>query len=170
MFFDLDWFKNLPPEIATLLIAMIPVFELRGAIPIALKIYQLDVFSAFFWSVLGNLIPIVFILWTLGPVSCFLRKRFKILDKFFVWLFGWTRKKHTKKIERWGALALIIFVAIPLPATGGWSGALAAFVFEISPKKALPLITLGVLIAGIIVTLLTTGIIKAFWLTKVFLL
>lgn len=170
MFFDLDWFKNLPPEVATLLFAMLPVFELRGAIPIALKIYQLNIYNAYFWAVLGNIIPIIFILWILGPISGFLRKHFKILDKFFIWLFRWTRRKHNKKFEKWGELALIIFVAIPLPITGGWSGALAAFVFGIPFRKALPLIVLGVLIAGVIVTLFTAGIIKAFWLTKVFLL
>ena len=76
-------------------------------------------------------------------------------DKFFTFLFERTRRKHSKKFEKWGALALITFVAIPLPITGGWSGALAAFVFGIPFKKALPLIFSGVIIAGVIVTGLT---------------
>ena len=84
----------------------------------------------------------------------------KFFNRFFTYLFERTRKKHNGKFEKWGALALITFVAIPLPVTGGWSGALAAFVFGIPFKKALPLIFLGVIIAGAIVTGLSLGVFK----------
>ena len=148
------------PEIITFLIAMSPIFELRGAIPAAL-IYGLSLPTAFFWAVLGNVISITFVLLFLDPISKFLMKNFKVFGKLFKKLFEKTRKKHNHRFEKWGALALIAFVAIPLPFTGGWTGALAAFVFGIPFKKSFPLISFGILIAGIIVSVISAGAIKA---------
>jgi len=140
------------PQLITFLIAMMPVSELRGAIPVALQVYELSPFSAFFWAVLGNLVAAALVLLLLEPFSNYLRHNFYFFNRFFTWLFERTRRKHNSKFEIWGALALVSFVAIPLPLTGAWTGAVAAFVFGIPFKKAFPLIALGVLIAGIIVT------------------
>lgn len=140
---------------------MLPISELRGAIPFAIGVYDMQVSTAFFWAVLGNIIPVIFILWGLDLlINKFLIHRIYILNRFFTWLFENTRRKHTKKFERWRDLALVVLVAIPLPFTGAWTGALAAFVFGVPIKRALPLIVLGVLIAGIIVTSVTMGIIN----------
>jgi len=147
----------MPKEILTLLISMIPVGELRSSIPIAINVYGLSVFSAFFFSVLGNILIALFLLLTLEPVSRFLDDHFYWLNRFFAWLFERTRKKHSQKFENWGALALITFVAIPLPMTGVWSGCLAAFVFGIHFKKSFPSVVIGALIAGIVVTLISLG-------------
>ena len=157
---NLNIFNHLTPELSTFLIAMIPIGELRAAIPIALIIYHLPPLKAFIWSVLGNLVPGFIILWFLGPLINFLEKHFYVLNRFFVWLFERTRRKHSKKFEDWGALALMSFVAIPLPMTGVWSGAIAAFVFGIPYKKGVLMISLGAIIAGIIVTLASLGILK----------
>lgn len=143
------------PEIKTFLIAMSPFLELRGSIPIALGVYHLPVWSAYLFSILGNLVPVIFLLWLLGWTSKFLSRHFYFFNRFFAWIFEITRKKHTKKFERWKEFALIILVAIPLPLTGAWTGSLAAFVFGVPSKKAFPLIALGVIIAGLIVTLIT---------------
>ncbi len=151
-------FNNFPPEIATFIISMLPVSELRGAIPIAIGIYDLDPVTAYIIAVVGNIIPVIFILKYIDPISKFLMSRSKFFNRFFTHLFEYTRKKHNGKFEKWGALALITFVAIPLPITGGYSGAVAAFVFGIPFKKALPLIFLGVMIAGVIVTGLSLGV------------
>lgn len=148
------------PEFITLLISMLPISELRGAIPIAIGVYNMSVLSAFFWAVLGNIIPVIFILWLLERVSNFLSHHIYFFNRFFVWLFENTRRNHLKKFERWRDLALVILVAIPLPFTGAWTGALAAFVFGIPIRRAFPLIVLGVLTAGIIVSLVTIGIIS----------
>jgi len=153
-------FNNFPPEIATFIISMLPISELRGAIPVAIGIYHLNPIEAYFLAVIGNIIPVVFILKYLEPVSEYLMFKSKFFNKFFTYLFERTRKKHNGKFEKWGALALITFVAIPLPITGGWSGALAAFVFGIPFKRALPLIFLGIMIAGVIVTGLSLGVLK----------
>lgn len=158
----LEYIKDLPPEIATMILAMIPITELRAALPIGLTVFNLSAFEAYFWSVLGNMLPVLFILWFLEPVANFLRKYSKTMDRFFIWLFSRTRHKHSKNFERWGALALVGLVAIPLPITGSWTGALAAFIFGIKYWRALFLIFLGVLIAGLIVTLISLGLMGIF--------
>ncbi|PKL72738.1 ligand-binding protein SH3 [Candidatus Kuenenbacteria bacterium HGW-Kuenenbacteria-1] len=145
-------------QLMTLLIAMTPINELRGTIPIAIGIYKLPVFEAFFWAVFGNMIPIFFLLWFFGSLSKILMERFYFFNRFFTWLFERTRKNFYQKFKQYGNIALIIFVAIPLPMTGAWSGAVAAFLFGIPYWKALGLIFVGVLLAGLIITLITMGI------------
>ncbi|HDZ54405.1 MAG TPA: ligand-binding protein SH3 [Candidatus Nealsonbacteria bacterium] len=149
------------PELKTFLIAMSPVVELRGSIPMALEVYKMPVWSAYLFSVLGNLVPLILIISIFSPVSRFLSKKFGFFDQFFTWIFIHTRKIHQSKFEKWGKnLTVIILVAIPIPFIGGWTGAIAAFVFGISFKKALPLIIIGSSLAGIIVIILTLGISK----------
>lgn len=141
-----------------LITAMVPIGELRVAIPLGLTTFGLGVVETYIISVIGNMIPIIFIVFLLDPVSKFLMKHSKFFNWFFNWLFKRTHTKHSKRFETLEEVALVTFVAIPLPVTGAWSGAAAAFVFGIPPKKSLPLIFLGVLIAGAIVTALTEGI------------
>ncbi len=151
-------FNDFPPELATFIISMLPISELRGAIPVAIGVYHLDPIKTYFLAIIGNIIPVVFILKFIDPISRYLMSKSKFFNKFFTHLFEYTRKKHNEKFEKWGALALITFVAIPLPVTGGWSGALAAFVFGIPFKRALPLISFGIMIAGVIMTGLSLGV------------
>jgi len=158
MFNYIAWFQNFPPEAATAMIAMIPIAELRVALPVALLIYKMSFWPAFFWSVLGNMVPIFFIVFLLRPAADFLIRHSKWAKKFFDWWFARVRRKFEKGILKYGInLALVIFVAIPLPLTGAWSGAVASFLFGIPPRRALILIAFGVIIAGIIVGLLTGG-------------
>ena len=147
-------------ELKVFLIAMSPIFELRGSIPMALGVFHLPIWSAFLISVIGNIVPVVFILLLLETVSDFLSRHSCFFQRFFTWLFERTRKKHAKTFETGRNLALLIFVAIPLPLTGAWTGALCAFLFGIPFKRALPTIAGGVVIAGVIITLATLGIIK----------
>jgi len=150
------------PRILTFLTAMTPIGELRAAIPIALLTYGMNIYETYIISVIGNMVPVVAILWVLEPVSKFLMKRFRLARRFFNWLFGYTRRRHSKRFEKYKGYALIGVVGIPLPVTGGWTGALIAFVFGIPPKKALLHIFIGVLIAGIIVTVIckTVGYVR----------
>jgi uncharacterized membrane protein len=142
-------------EWQTFLLAMIPIGELRISIPIALTTYNLDWLSTYFFSVIGNLIPVALLLRFLGPISGWLSENSKIFQRFFSWLFERTRKKYNQSTEKYGCLALTIFVAIPFPFTGGWTGALIAFLFGIPFKLAFPLIALGVMTAGGIVLAIT---------------
>lgn len=141
-----------------LVLAMTPIGELRAAIPLGITHYNMGILLTYFVAVIGNVLPVIGIVFLLEPVSNWLMKHSRFFKWFFEWLFERTRKKHGKKFEVFEEVALVTFVAIPLPMTGGWSGALAAFVFGIPPKKSLPLIALGVAIAGIIVTLITVGV------------
>jgi len=149
------WFQNFSPELATFLIAMVPISELRAAIPIGIKVYHLSIWSAYIWSVLGNLVPMILIVLILAPIADFLSRHFKIFQKFFDWLFEHTRKRGAKKFEKWGEAAVFILTATPIPLLGGWTGPLAAFVFGIKLRKSIPLVILGCLTAGVIVTILT---------------
>lgn len=151
-------FKNFPPEAATMLIAMTPIAELRVALPVAMLVYDLSFAAAFFWSVLGTMLPIFFIVYLLKPIANFLIKHWQLARKFFDWWFGRVRRKFERGVLKYGIdLALIIFVAIPLPFTGAWSGAVASFLFGIPPRRALIFIAIGVIMAGIIVGILTGG-------------
>lgn len=145
---------SIPSWFATIILSALPISELRGAIPIAIGVYGIDPIEAYFLAVLGNLIPVIPLLLFLEPVSNFLR-RFKLGDMFFTWLFTRTRQKHSDRMEKYGLLALTMFVAIPLPVTGAWTGCAAAFVFGIKFRHALLAIFAGLLIAGIVVTLVT---------------
>lgn len=144
-------------EIQTFLLAMTPIGELRVSLPLALTVYHLDWKIAFFLSVIGNLIPSVLILFFMPFLSKWLSKNCRVCQKFFSWFFEKIKERHKAKMEKYGALALTAFVAIPLPLTGVWTGALIAFLFNIPFLKAFPLIALGVIIAGIIVLGLTSA-------------
>jgi uncharacterized membrane protein len=146
-------------ELQTFLIAATPFIELRGSIPIALFGFNLSVLSAFIFSVLGNIFPCIFILLFLDKVSSFLSRKNLYFKRFFTWLFNRTKNKNQNNFEKYKELFLILFVAIPLPVTGAWTGSLCAFLFNVPFKKALPLISLGVMISGVIVTLISLGII-----------
>ena len=143
-------------ELWTIIIAASPIVELRGAIPMAMGIFNFSWSKALFLSLIGNLLPIIPLLWFLDKLSGYLSERFVFFNKFFTWLFTRTREKTTNSFNRWGKWALIIFVAIPLPFTGVWTGSAAAFLFGVEYKQAFCLISLGAVLAGIIVTILTS--------------
>ncbi len=108
---------------------------------------------AFIWGVLGNLAPVPFILWLLPPVAGWAERHWSWLHRIIERLSSYTERRHSRRFERLRDLALITFVAIPLPVTGAWSGSLAAYVFGVRRWRALALITVGVLIAGVVVSL-----------------
>lgn len=135
-------------EIAVVVLAALPISELRGAIPMALAM-GFSPQKAYFLAFVGNLIPVVPLLFLLEPISARLR-HIKIFERFFDWLFERTRRKATL-IEKFEALGLILFVAIPLPITGAWTGCVAASLFKIRFRYALLAIVAGVAIAGLVV-------------------
>jgi len=139
------------------LTAMMPLGELRVSIPLGIGLYQLSPWLALGLSFVGNAIPVVLLYFLLEPITYGLRKLGRPIDKFFIWLFAHTYHRHAASFDKYGSLALMIFVAIPLPLTGGWTGALVAYVFGIKWQYAIPSLLLGILGAGIIVTMLTVG-------------
>ena len=148
---------KISPELITVLLAALPVSELRGAIPYAMTVGGMGWQKAFALSVVGNFLPVVPILLLLESVSNWLR-RYRLWDRFFTWLFERTRRRG-RLVERFEAAGLVLFVAVPLPVTGAWTGCIAAFIFKIPLKLALPAILCGILIAGTVVTLASLGMI-----------
>ena len=158
--------KGLSEDAAIVAISTLPIVELRGAIPVGhvllpdtdkstrLGIDDLRRAGRIFgWAVLGNMLPVPFILLLLGPVSSLCMK-IPLGKKFFDWLFARTRRK-TADIEKYEFWGLAIFVAIPLPATGAWTGAMAGWLLGLNFFRSLLSIFLGVLIAGVIMTALS---------------
>ena len=157
--------KGLSEDAAIAAISTLPIVELRGAIPVghvlfpdadpSTRLGRDDLRRSariFLWAVLGNMLPVPFILLLLGPVSSLCMK-VPVGKRFFDWLFARTRHK-TADIEKYETLGLTVFVAVPLPVTGAWTGAMAAFLMGLSFPHAMISIFLGVLIAGAIMTVL----------------
>jgi uncharacterized membrane protein len=149
---------GIPPEATAAILATLPLTELRGALPVALLVLELPNGSAYFWTVLGNLVPMFFIFWLLPIVITFARKQSGWLDNVLEKYFLKLKKKHGEKYSKWGAFFLMLFVAIPLPGSGVWTGSVLAVLFEIKPKLAMSYITIGLLIAGLLVMAITKGV------------
>ena len=152
---------NLPIIIRYLLtglIGMVPVIELRGAIPIGVVTFQLSYIEAFICSFIGNIIPVYFIVKYIRPLFDFFG-RWKPIKKIIDWASNKANKKiaENPKIRTVVFSTLFLFVAIPLPGTGAWVASLIANFLELEPKKAIPPIYLGVLTAGIIMLIITAA-------------
>lgn len=145
--------KGVAPELIVVIISMIPVVELRGSIPVAILLFNIPWLEAAVLSIIGNMIPVPFLLllidWFFGLIS-----KVKPGRKFTEWLFTRTRRKG-KSIEKYEEIGLVVFVGIPLPGTGGWTGALAANIFGLRFWRSMLFIFLGVIMAAIIVTALS---------------
>lgn len=148
----IHYLQGLPKELITLIIATLPILELRGAIPVGISLNQ-SIPKTIILAIAGNLMPVIPLLLLMESVSEKLRQ-FKLWHRFFVWLFERTERR-AQLVERYGAIGLIFFVAIPLPVTGAWTGCVAATLFKIKFKYAFAAITIGVIIAAAIVVTLT---------------
>ncbi len=140
-----------------IVITFVPGVELRGAIPLAITVYKMSPLAAFLIITFVNIliIPVVFLLWDL---ALFLARKVKFIDIYLKKLDARSRSV----IEKYGFWGLTLFVAVPLPGTGAYTGAFIAEIFGMEKKKAFWATALGVLIAGIVVTLLTTGALSVF--------
>ena len=142
--------------IITFLVSMVPVIELRGAIPIGVAM-GLNPWVAFIVSAIGNMVPVPFII-------LFVRKIFLWMRKFekFRRLVDWFEAKGEKageKLVKYEMFGLFLLVAIPLPGTGAWTGSLVAALFDLQLKRSVPIIFAGVLAAGLIVLFVTYGVV-----------
>ena len=141
--------------ILVFIISLMPILELRGGL-IAAALLGLPPVPAYIISIIGNLIPIPLILWLLDYVFDFMKKH-NILKKFVLFC---ERKGNEKKdkIEKLGFLGLVLFVGVPLPGTGAWTGCLIATILRMDKKKAFLAATLGVIMASIIMMLISYGV------------
>ena len=143
--------------IYTFLLSLTPVVELRGSIPISYLKFNLPINLATTISILGGVCIAIILPWILPIVAKFLEKYIPLLHNFLNWHFKRTQSKHSYKLKIFGDIILITIVAIPLPGTGAWTGSILAYLFHIPYKKAIILISIGVIISGITVALLTVS-------------
>ena len=139
----------------TFLVAMVPVVELRGAIPFGV-VRGLNLWTAIIASMLGNLIPVPFIILFIRKIFAWMRAHMPKLDGLVIRMEKKAEKSRAA-VEEYAFWGLVILVAIPLPGTGAWTGALVAAMMEIRLKRAFPAIAIGVAIAGVIVSVITYG-------------
>ena len=139
----------------TFLVAMVPVIELRGAIPFGVA-RDLGIWTAIAASVLGNLLPVPFIVLFIRNVFSWLRKRHARLNDLVNRLEARAEGKEDT-VRRYAFWGLVLLVAIPLPGTGAWTGALVAAMMRMPLRKAFPAIAVGVVIAAVVVSVITYG-------------
>lgn len=144
---------NLDNIIKVLLMAAAPIGELRLALPVAMHTYNYSWQAAFLVSVIGNLLPIPFVLLLLDPVAR-IASKVKLLDRLIQWVFSYTGRR-SDEVKKYEGVGLMLFVAIPLPGTGAWTGAIVAYLLKLNFWYAFVSIALGVVIAGVIVTVLS---------------
>ncbi len=140
----------------TMLISMLPVVELRGGLPAGVAM-GLPIPTAYIAALVGNMLPVPFIILFIRPLFQWLRVHVPKLGGFASQLEQRAQEKSVDvaRFQLWG---LLIFVAIPLPGTGAWTGALIAAVMDMRLRRAVPAIFAGVVIAGLIITVLTYGV------------
>jgi uncharacterized membrane protein len=158
----ISYFSQFPKEWAVFFLSMLPITELRATIPLAITQFQMPPVIAFLYAVSGNAFMGVIVVLIVEPVVKYFVEKFTPIHNFWQRYINRIYIKHEKNFEKWGALALIAFIAIPLPMTGAFTGAVAASVFGVPFKKAAPVILAGCVVAGIIVigiTLFIQGVI-----------
>ena len=138
--------------------AMTPVGELRLALPVAILGFKMPIWSAMFWSILGNMIPVTVILLFVDKFHHWVGKRTGFVSSSWLkYLEKAQQKFDAKKYEKYGLIALAIFVGVPLPMTGAWTGAVIAFLLALPFKKAWVAIFAGVIMSAVITLLVSLG-------------
>lgn len=150
-----QFFSAWPTPLATAALAASPVTELRLAIPIAIHVWSLAPFDALLYAFLGNLLPIIPLYFGLMKLRQVCEKRLPRLVRPIDAMLGRGERRLKDQYARYGAFALFLFTAIPLPLTGVWSATIAAVALKIPFKQAAIGIVLGVVVAGLIVTALS---------------
>ena len=148
-------------ELCVLFCSMIPIIELRGAIPLGAAL-GLPWWQNYFISIVGNFIPVPFILLFINAILRWMsNSRVKFFNKVANWLYS-KAEKNREKIEKYAFWGVALFVAIPLPATGAWTGSLVAAVFNMKFWKSMLSAIIGICVAGIVMTLISYGFVAAF--------
>lgn len=153
--------ETLGAHFGVIICSMIPIIELRGGIPLGMAL-GLPWWQSFIYAVIGNMIPVPFILLFIKKIIAWTTTcRIKFLNKFGNWLVK-KAEKNREKIEKYSFWGVCLFVAIPLPMTGAWTGTLVASVIDMKFWKAMLSAFIGVLIAATVVTLIAYGALAAF--------
>ena len=146
-------------ELIVFIISILPILELRGGL-IAASLLNVSPLTGYIVSIIGNTLPVPFILLFINKILDWMGKsKIKWMNKLSKWLDK-KAKKHKDSIEKYGYLGLTLFVGVPLPGTGAWTGCLAASVLNMDKKKSFISIMLGIIMASIIMMLISYGLLK----------
>ena len=144
-------------EILVFIISLLPILELRGGL-LAAALMGLDPIPSYIISIIGNVIPVPFILLLITKILEWMRKsKISLLNRIAKWLDEKV-EKHKGQIEKYGYLGIVLFVGIPLPGTGAWTGSLIASVLELDKKKTFLAVLIGIFMASIIMMLISFGV------------
>ena len=154
-----SFLQNIPfgKELLVFIISLMPILELRGGL-IAAALLGLNPIKSYIIAIIGNIIPVPFILWFINRILEWMRN-----SKHFSKIAKWLDKKvekHKGQIEKYGFWGLVLFVGIPLPGTGAWTGCLIASVLEMDRKKSFIAAMIGILMASIIMMIISFGVLK----------
>ena len=148
-------------ELCVFFCSMIPIIELRGAIPLGAAL-GLPLWKSFILSVVGNMLPVPIILLFVKKVLSFMSKcRVKLFNKVANWVYA-KAEKNKAKIEKYSFWGVALFVGIPLPMTGAWTGSLVAAMLDMKFWKAVLSAFIGVLVAGVVMSLISYGVVAIF--------
>lgn len=146
-------------EILVFVISLMPILELRGGL-IAASLLNMDPVRSYIISIIGNVLPVPFILLLITKILAWMRKsKIAFFNKIAAWLDEKV-EKHKGQIEKYGYLGVVLFVGIPLPGTGAWTGSLIASVLELDKKKTFIAVMIGILVASVIMMLLSFGLLN----------
>ncbi len=153
------WFVNnlgdvLRPEVIVFIVSLLPILELRGGILVGFLL-GMDLLTSFIIAFIGNIIPVPFILMF---IKFIFKKLKKTRMKGFIEKIENKAMSKSDQIQKYAYLGLLLFVGIPLPGTGAWTGSLIAALLEMDNKKSFGIIVLGVIMAGIIISILSYGV------------
>ena len=152
-----QFLDQIPAPLAVFLTAMAPITEVRGAVPLAVSVYHLSWPVALFWSILGNFVGVLIVLFFLDAFYHVFVAHFPFTRPLFDWLFKHTRDKFTVNYQKYGAVTLILFTAMPLPFFGAYTGAVAAFLLGVPMRKSILYLAIGIILAALLVALITYG-------------
>lgn len=142
----------------TFLIGMLPIGEARAAIPFGVFYLGLAPFEAFFYAVLGNLTATFLVFFLLEPCTNLLQRFIPVLHKFLQKIFHLTRRKHSQRFKRFEEFFLFFFVSVPWPGSGGYTGAILAWLFNVPLRVAMLVLAGGVITSGLLVLGVTVGL------------
>jgi len=150
-----NWFSGFPDWLSVVLLSALPVTELRVSLPLALYYYDLSIWQSIFFTLIGNSLPVAIMFIFFTPFLHWAERHSPTLHRFIHLHLRRLQQTHQKQYQRYGAFFLFIFVAVPLPGSGVWTGSLLAILFGMKPKFSIPAILFGMLAACVIVLLLS---------------
>ena len=155
----------MPDELIVFLTAMLPIGELRASVPLAILSYDMAWPAAFALSILGNLLPVPFVLFALRTAGSRIERQEHVIARLLRWRTARIEQSWGSRVRRYGFFAIVLVVAIPLPFTGAWTGTLTVWALREPVGRGLAAIALGVVIAGAIVTALVVAGVELIRLT-----